>query len=122
LESKIIIMADRLKDGSDTMLESLFRSEPVRDDGFSLRVVSRVRREMWVRRLSLPIAFLIGTVISAKPLLQLASALPQLLASVQMGGLSMDRFLISNISHAPTIIMGVLLLATVLMAGRMLEE
>ena len=123
MESKIINMADRLKDEADTRLESLFRSEPVRDDGFSVRVVARVRRQMWVRRLSLPLAFVIGVALSAKPLLQLANALPKLLGSVPAAaGLSLDKLPINVLPQTSSIIMGVMLLAAVLMIGRMLED
>ena len=115
-------MAERLKDEADTALESLFGSEPVRDEGFSLRVAARVRRQMWVRRLSLPVAFLIGIVVSAKPLLQLANALPNLLGSVPLGGINMDQLPISSIPQSSTMVLGVMLLAAVLMASRMLEE
>jgi len=116
-------MADRLKDEADTRLESLFRSEPVRDDGFSVRVVARVRRQMWVRRLSLPLAFVIGVALSAKPLLQLANALPKLLGSVPAAaGLSLDKLPINVLPQTSSIIMGVMLLAAVLMIGRMLED
>jgi hypothetical protein len=69
LKSKIINMADRLKDEADLKLEALFRTELVQDNGFSGRVVSRVRRQMWVERLSLPTAFVIGAMIAAKPLI-----------------------------------------------------
>jgi hypothetical protein len=115
-------MADRLKDELDTRLESLFRSEPLQDDSFSVRVVSRVRRQMWVRRLSLPFAFAIGAAISAKPLIQLANALPNLLGSMPAVGLSLDKLPISSLLQTSTIIMGVMLLAAALMVGRMLED
>jgi len=122
LESKIINMAERLKDEADKALESMFGSEPVRDDGFSLRVVARVRRQMWVRRLSLPVAFLVGIVISAKPILQLANALPNLLGSVRVGDINIDQLAVSSIPQSSTMVLGVMLLAVVLMASRMLEE
>jgi hypothetical protein len=115
-------MAEKLKDEADKALESLFGPAPVRDDGFSLRVVARVRRQMWIRRLSLPVAFLIGIVISAKPLMQLASALPNLLGSVPVSSLSLDGLPISSFPASSTMILGLMLLATVLMASRMLEE
>lgn len=115
-------MAERLKDEADKALESLFGSEPVRDDGFSLRVVARVRRQMWVRRLSLPIALLIGIAVSAKPVLQLANALPNLLGSVRLGGISMDQLPLGSIPQSSTMIIGMMFLAVVLMASRMLEE
>jgi hypothetical protein len=115
-------MAERLKDKADSTLESLFGSEPVRDDGFSLRIVVRVRRQMWVRRLSLPIAFVIGIAISAKPLVQLANALPNLLDAVPLSGISMEQLPISNFPQSTTIFLGIILLASVLMASRMLED
>jgi len=115
-------MADRLKDEEDTKLESLFRSEPVRDDGFSVRVVSRVRRRMWVRRLSLPVAFVIGAAIGVKPLLQLVNALPNLLGSVSGVTINLDKLAIGSLPQTSTIIMGVMLLATVMMIGRILED
>ena len=122
MESKIINMAERLKDEADSALESLFGSEPVRDDGFSSRVVARVRRQMWVRRLSLPIAFVIGIAISAKPLVQLANALPNLLGAVPFRGISMEQLPISSFPQSTTIFLGIILLASVLMASRMLED
>lgn len=115
-------MADRLKDREDMRLESLFRSEPVRDDGFSVRVVSRVRRQMWVRRLSLPFAFVIGAAISARPIMQLANALPELLGSMPTVRYSLENLPVNGLPPSSTIIMGAMLLATALMIGRMLEE
>ena len=56
MTSKIINMAEHIKDDADRMLESMFASDPVPDDGFSVRVVRKVRRRIWVRRLTLPIA------------------------------------------------------------------
>ncbi len=62
-------MADAMKDAEDLMLEKLLASEPIADDGFSDRIVARVRRRLWFRRLTLPIAAAIGTSIAAKPVL-----------------------------------------------------
>lgn len=115
-------MAERLKDETDTTLESMFGAEPVRDDGFSSRVVARIRRQMWMRRLSLPVAFLIGIAISAKPLVQLANALPSLLDAVPVSSISMEQLQISSFPQSTTIFLGITLLAAVLMASRMLEE
>ena len=68
MKSKIINMADRLKDKEDKVLESLFGSEPVLDKGFSLKVMKRLNRRLWIRRLALPTAFLLGAAIqSARP-------------------------------------------------------
>ena len=65
-------MVDRLKDNEDKLLESLFRSDPVPDNGFSLKIVSEIKRRIWIRRLTLPAAFVVGAAIAVKPLSQLA--------------------------------------------------
>ena len=115
-------MAERLKDETDRMLESLFRSETVRNDGFSARVVSRVRRRMWVQRLSLPTAFVVGVIFAAKPILELMEYIPQVLG---MFPRSVEKFVEMPVAGMPqlsTIVLGVMLLAAAMMIGRMLEE
>ena len=74
MKSKIINMADKIKDAEDLLLESMFRSESIDDDGFSGRIVSRIRRRIWLRRLALPIAMLAGAAIAIKPMMQLIAA------------------------------------------------
>ena len=69
--TKIIKLADRMKDKDDLKLEMLFRSEAVDDDGFSDRIVKRIRWRMRVRRYALPLAVLVGGGIAAKPALDL---------------------------------------------------
>ena len=71
-------MAERIKDKEDLKLESMFRSDSVADDGFSVNIISRVKRQMWIRRLAMPVAIGIGMSIAAKPLLQLAGIAPNL--------------------------------------------
>jgi hypothetical protein len=69
--NKIIKLADRMKDDTDLKLEALFRSEAVNDDGFSDRIVKRIRWQMRVRRFALPLAMLVGGAIAAKPAMDL---------------------------------------------------
>ncbi|MEM7430862.1 MAG: hypothetical protein AAF351_02865 [Pseudomonadota bacterium] len=71
-------MADKLKDTEDQLLESLFANEALADDGFSKLVVRRIRRQIWIRRLALPVAMLVGGTIAIKPLTQLAGIGSQL--------------------------------------------
>lgn len=71
-------MADRIKDAEDTLLETMFESEPIPDAGFSEQITRRIRRRVWVRRLALPVATVIGTSIAAGPIIDLA----QLITSV----------------------------------------
>ncbi len=120
--SKIINMAERLKDSEDLKLEALFRSESVLDDGFSARIVSRVRRSMWIRRLSLPTAFVAGVIIVAKPLTQLASLVPKLVSIVPQNLMGVFEFQLGGMFQGPTVILGIMLLAAMLMIGRILEE
>ena len=122
MRSKIINMAERLKDSEDRALEALFRSEPVPDDGFSASVVSRVRRRLWVQRFTLPAALLVGALIAAKPLLQLGSLLPRLLAHMPKDMTSTIVSPIEGMFQGTTILLGIMLLGAILMIARMLEE
>ncbi len=115
-------MAEKLKDDIDLKLEALFRSEPVPDDGFSTGIVSRVRRRMWVRRLSMPAALVVGAIITAKPLLQLANLIPNLVNIVPQSLVSVFDLQLGGMFQESTIILGIMLLAAMLMIGRMLEE
>ena len=115
-------MADRLKDSEDLKLEALFRSEPVQDDGFSASVVSRVRRRMWVQRFSLPTAFIIGAIIAAKPFMQLATLVPKVVSIVPQSVVGLIDLPVYDILQGPTIILGIMLLAAMMMIGRMLED
>ncbi|MFQ5548761.1 MAG: hypothetical protein ACE5FV_10745 [Woeseia sp.] len=112
-------MVDRLKDNEDRQLESLFRSDPVPDAGFSRKVMSRIRRRIWIRRLALPTAFVIGAAIALKPLSQLVVAFSQLLTLIpaDFGGLSLDI-----IPQASTILLGAMLLAAMSMVTKMLAD
>ncbi len=112
-------MVDRLKDSEDKLLESLFRSDPVLDNGFSLKVVSEIKRRIWIRRLTLPAAFVVGAAIAVKPLSQLAVTFSKLLTLIptNFGGLSLGNF-----PQISTVLLGGLLLAAMMMVSKMLEE
>lgn len=71
MKSKIIKLADRMKDEQDLKLEALFRSDAVNDDGFSERIMRRIRWQIRVRRFALPLAMTIGGLIAAKPAIDL---------------------------------------------------
>ena len=112
-------MVDRLKDNEDKLLESLFRSDPVPDNGFSLKIVSEIKRRIWIRRLTLPAAFVVGAAIAVKPLSELAVAFSKLLTLIptNFGSLSLGDF-----PQISTVLLGGLLLAAMMMVGKMLEE
>ena len=79
MTSKIINMAEKLKDAEDRLLESMFAAESIEDDGFSRRVVAHIRRRIWLRRLALPVAMLVGGAIAIKPATELVIAVSKLL-------------------------------------------
>ena len=101
-------MAEKIKDPTDRLLESMFRSEPIADDGFSGKVVSRVRRAIWVRRLALPIAMLVGAVIAIRPAIELVVFAPKLLSLVPSDVMSVPMSLLEQL---PIIVLGGMLLA-----------
>lgn len=112
-------MVDRLRDSEDKLLESLFRSDPVPDDGFSLKIMSRIKRRVWIRRLTLPAAFVIGAAIAVKPLSQLVVTFSKFLTMIptDVGGLSL-----SNFPQFSTVFLGGVLLVGIMMVTKMLEE
>ncbi|MEX0708777.1 MAG: hypothetical protein WD078_12500 [Woeseia sp.] len=108
-------MAEHRMDDEDLRLHDMFRNDPIPDNGFSERVVRRVRRRLWMRRLLVPVATAAGGLVAVGPASQLLSWL-----LAQLGSLAAAPALISlNIeSLAP----GMLLLASILIAVRLIEE
>jgi len=112
-------MAEKIKDAEDRLLESMFDSEPVADDGFSVGVVRKINRRLWFRRLTLPVAAMIGGVIAFKPLAGLVAMLANLSALIPQEAVNAAT---SSIPQFQTIVMGAILLVVGLLSLRMLEE
>jgi len=119
LTSKIIIMAERIKDAEDRLLESMFASPPLADDGFSVRVVRKVKRRLWLRRLTLPTAAIIGGAIAIKPLSGLVALLSSLSSLVPLDAINMAS---NSIPQFQTIVLGAILLAVCMLGMRFLED
>ena len=117
--SKIINMADRMKDAEDRLLESMFAAPPIADDGFSVRVVGKVRRRLWLRRLALPVAALLGGAIAIKPLTALVTLIASLSALLPQ---ELFGIIAEFIPQAQTVVLGALLLAVCLLGIRTLED
>jgi hypothetical protein len=64
-------MVEKLQDAEDRVLESMFQPHAIADDGFSDRVLRRINRQIWVRRLALPVAMVVGAAIAVKPVMDL---------------------------------------------------
>ncbi len=90
MRSIVVNMAERMKDSEDRMLEALFRSEPIADDGFSRRVLARVRRRIWVRRLALPVAAVAGAGIALPAIRDVAGVLSDLVALLPLEWLTVE--------------------------------
>ena len=119
MTSKIINMAEHMKDAQDRMLESMFASAPIADDGFSAQVLRRVRRRMMLRRLSLPIAVLIGGIVAFKPFSSILGFAYQLLLQMP------DELVDSAVASLPTvqlIVTGGLILCAAIFSMSMLED
>ncbi len=112
-------MAEKIKDAEDRLLESMFEASSLADDGFSMRVLKRLNRRLWIRRLTLPIAAVTGGVIAFKPLAGLFVVLSNfgaLIPSESVSGLA------GQIPQLQNIVMGAVLLAVALFTVRMLDE
>lgn len=82
MKSKIVDMVEAGRDAGDRWLEAVFVSDVVPDDGFSDRIVRRIRRRLRVRRWSLGIAVAFGTFVAAQPVVELATLLVRALGQV----------------------------------------
>ena len=119
MKSKVINMADKTMDVTDRALEALFRAEPIADDGFSARIVSRVRRRLWFRRLAVPVAAVIGGVIAIRPVAELVGIVVKLFGLVPSDVLSLP---LSFLPQFQLVVLGGMLFAVVLTFMRFIEE
>jgi hypothetical protein len=112
-------MAEKIQDAEDRLLDAMFQADPIADDGFSDRVVRRIRRQIWVRRLALPIAMVVGAAIAVKPAAQLLSIGSQVFDSIGTESLLPQSMLVAQL---PVILIGGLALALVMATFRLFEE
>ena len=112
-------MVERIKDAEDRLLDTLFASTPLADDGFSVAVVAKVQRRVWLRRLTLPIAAAIGGAIAFKPLAGLVTLLRNASTLIPAEMLTATT---NAIPQLQTIVLGAMLLAACLLGVRTLQE
>ncbi len=113
-------MADSMRDSEDARLEQLFASEPIADNGFSMGIVRRLRRRLWIRRLALPVAAAVGASIAFEPLVTLAISLGNVLQAlpVPVNVETAAQYLPS----LPMLVTGGVLFAAMLVGIRLLED
>ena len=119
MTSKIINMAEHSKDEKDRLLESMFESAPIADDGFSVAVVKKVRRRVWVRRLALPVATLVGLLVGFKPLVTLVTTVANLAKLVPLDAVAIPGL---TIPQVPILVLGALLFASCMVGLRVIED
>ena len=119
MNSNVINMAERLKDNEDLALEALFQAEPIADDGFSESVVGALRRRIWTRRVTLPVAVFLGSAFAAKPASMLLATLGDALSSMPGAASALP---LESLPSPYTLVAGGMLLALALFGLNMLEE
>jgi hypothetical protein len=107
-------MAEKLKDAEDRLLESMFAAAPIADDGFSQRIVTHIRRRLWVRRLALPVAMLVGGLVAFKPATQLVTVSSTLLGVVPREFFEIPASVLPQVESAT---FGVPLLPLIVLSG-----
>ncbi len=112
-------MAERMKDAEDRLLESMFESAAIADNGFSGQIVRKINRRLWVRRLLLPIAVLIGSAIAFKPLSALVALGAEFATFLPLETLNLAN---SSIPQFPSVILGAVLLVAGLLGLRLIED
>jgi len=112
-------MADKTSDAMDRLLASAFAAEPIADDNFSSRIVSKLRRRIWVNRLALPVAILVGAAFALKPALQLVNALLPLLNVVPTELASAP---LQYLPQIQLVVLGGMAFAAAITLVKMLEE
>ncbi len=117
MTSKIINMADKIKDAEDRLLEALLGFDTIADDGFSERVLARIRRGIWLRRLALPVAILVGGAIAARPVLDVVTATSKLVSVAPGSVLDLPATLLPQLQNLP---IGVTLAQSVVFAAILL--
>ncbi|MGI9199501.1 MAG: DUF5056 domain-containing protein [Woeseiaceae bacterium] len=114
-------MAEKIQDAEDRLLDEMFQADgtEITDDGFSDRVVRRIRRQMWVRRLALPIAMIVGAAIALKPATQLFGVGAQVLDSLAINSVLPQTAIATQL---PLFVMAGMALAFIMVTFRISEE
>lgn len=112
-------MAEKIQDAEDRLLNAMFQATPIADDGFSDLVMRRIRRQMWVRRLALPIAVIVGAAIAVKPATQLFGVGAQVFDSLGINTMLPQTAIATQL---PVFVMAGMALAFIMVMFRMSEE
>lgn len=112
-------MAEKMTDAEDRRLASLFATEPLLDDGFSEAIVRRVQRRLWLRRMVLPVAAVVGAVIAFKPLVAFVGALKDLASLIPLNAIGVSE---TSAPQFSLVVLAALLFTAVLLGTKILDE
>jgi hypothetical protein len=119
-------MVDRIKSKEELRLEAMFRSDPLPDIDFSSKVMTRVRRQIWIRRLAMPVAILLGGLIAFKPASELVMTLSKVMNMLpaNLTSVSMDipSIPVESLPQVSTYLIGGLMILVTLIFVRVLED
>ena len=119
-------MVDRIKNKEELRLEAMFRSDPLPDIDFSAKVMTRVRRQIWTRRLIMPVAILLGGLIAFKPaselLITLSKVMNVLPASLTNISMDIPSIPVESLPQVSTYLIGGLMILVTLFFVRVLED
>ena len=108
-----------MRDEIDERLAALLRPERIADDGFSDRITRRIRRRVWVRRLTIPVAAVLGGAVALNPLASMVALLFEFLRSLPFDFVATTT---GWLPSAPLIASGGLLLIVMLLGLRVIDE
>jgi hypothetical protein len=96
-------MAEKMQDAEDRLFAALLRADEIEDAGFSNRIVTRIRRDIWLRRLALPVAMLLGGAIAVRSLLQLGSVFSVLIESLRVNPVALPATMVAQLPMILTV-------------------
>ena len=96
-------MVEKLQDAEDRLFTALLRADEIGDEGFSNRVVARIRRDIWLRRLALPVAMLLGGAIALRSLFQLGSVFSVLNESLHVDAIALPATMVAQLPMILTV-------------------
>lgn len=106
----------------ESNIEALFRSEKILDEGFSEKTISRIRKQLLLRRLIFLLAFLAGASVAVNPLIDLINRFTNFTLS-SLGNLDSNGIaVLTDTPLPPVILMGAALLFAMTGIVKLLEQ
>ncbi len=94
-----------MTNNDDFMFEEMFSPPSIKDDGFSKIVISKIRKQLLIRRITLTLAIMTGALIAATPVIDFLFSLENFpsLTSFKWSEITADSFLKMPLIFIPAI-------------------